>query len=91
MPSRLLIGSAIVVWCVAALGADAGAAIPIEYPRTTRIFGSRSIACACSATARTRRTALKVPNACASCHKDRTDAWAIDALKGWGYSAWRIG
>jgi hypothetical protein len=33
----------------------------------------------------------KVPNACVSCHKDKNNAWAIEALKGWGFSPWRIG
>ena len=33
----------------------------------------------------------KVPNACTSCHKDKNNAWAIEALKGWGFSPWRVG
>ena len=34
---------------------------------------------------------LKVPNACTSCHKDKTNAWATEAMRGWGLSPWRIG
>jgi predicted CXXCH cytochrome family protein len=33
---------------------------------------------------------LRVPNACTSCHADKSNAWAIDALTGWGYSRWRM-
>jgi len=33
----------------------------------------------------------KVPNACTSCHKDRTNGWAIEALTRWGLSPWRMG
>jgi formate-dependent nitrite reductase cytochrome c552 subunit len=36
--------------------------------------------------------ALKIPNACTSCHKDKTNAWATDALRSWpDVSPWRIG
>ena len=32
----------------------------------------------------------KIPNACTSCHKDKTTAWATDALRSWpGRSPWR--
>jgi len=35
---------------------------------------------------------LKVPNACTTCHKDKSNAWAIDALKQWPeFSPWRVG
>jgi len=35
---------------------------------------------------------LKIPNACNTCHKDKSPAWAIDALKSWpNISPWRIG
>jgi predicted CXXCH cytochrome family protein len=34
---------------------------------------------------------LKVPNACTSCHKDRSTAWAREALKSWeSMSPWRV-
>jgi predicted CXXCH cytochrome family protein len=34
----------------------------------------------------------KVPNACVVCHKDRSNAWAGDALKTWReLSPWRVG
>jgi hypothetical protein len=29
---------------------------------------------------------LKTPNACNTCHRDRTPEWALAALKGWGYA-----
>jgi len=33
----------------------------------------------------------KIPNPCTSCHKDKTTAWAADAMRHWpGESAWRI-
>ena len=33
---------------------------------------------------------LKIPNACTSCHSDKTTGWATDALKSWsGMSPWR--
>lgn len=32
-----------------------------------------------------------MPNACTACHKDKTDAWASAALRGWtNESAWRL-
>jgi predicted CXXCH cytochrome family protein len=32
-----------------------------------------------------------IPNACTSCHKDKTTAWAKEALKGWrNQSPWRV-
>jgi hypothetical protein len=32
-----------------------------------------------------------IPNACTSCHKDKTNAWANDALKKWpSVRAWRV-
>jgi predicted CXXCH cytochrome family protein len=35
--------------------------------------------------------AMKVPNACTSCHTDKTNAWATDALKTWAdRSPWRM-
>ena len=35
---------------------------------------------------------LKVPNACTTCHKDKTNAWATEALKKWpDVSPWRVG
>jgi predicted CXXCH cytochrome family protein len=35
--------------------------------------------------------ALKIPNACNLCHKDKTTAWATDVLKSWGdRSPWRV-
>jgi predicted CXXCH cytochrome family protein len=35
--------------------------------------------------------ALKIPNACNQCHKDKTTAWATDALKHWDdRSPWRM-
>jgi hypothetical protein len=35
---------------------------------------------------------LKVPNPCTTCHKDKSTAWALDALRHWpGVSPWRIG
>ncbi len=34
---------------------------------------------------------LKIPNACNQCHKDKTTAWAADALKHWDdRSPWRM-
>ncbi len=33
---------------------------------------------------------LKVPNACTSCHTGKTNAWAADAMIGWGFSPWRV-
>lgn len=34
---------------------------------------------------------LKIPNACTQCHKDRTTAWATEALKSWtDRSPWRM-
>ena len=34
---------------------------------------------------------LKVPNACTTCHADKTTTWAIDALKTWAnVSPWRV-
>ena len=36
--------------------------------------------------------ALKIPNACTSCHKDKTNAWATEALRSWpDVSPWRVG
>jgi predicted CXXCH cytochrome family protein len=33
----------------------------------------------------------KVPNPCTSCHKDKSNEWALDALKSWpGVSPWRV-
>jgi len=33
----------------------------------------------------------KIPNPCASCHKDKSTAWAEDAMRHWPeYSAWRL-
>jgi predicted CXXCH cytochrome family protein len=35
---------------------------------------------------------LKVPNPCTTCHKDKSTAWALDALRHWpGVSPWRMG
>jgi predicted CXXCH cytochrome family protein len=35
---------------------------------------------------------LKVPNPCIGCHTDKSNAWAIDALRSWpGMSPWRVG
>jgi len=35
---------------------------------------------------------LKVPNACTGCHADKSNAWAIDALRSWPeHSPWRVG
>ncbi|HWF86459.1 MAG TPA: cytochrome c3 family protein [Vicinamibacterales bacterium] len=35
---------------------------------------------------------LKVPNACVTCHKDKTNAWAAEALASWPeFSPWRVG
>jgi predicted CXXCH cytochrome family protein len=35
---------------------------------------------------------MKVPNSCTSCHTDKSDGWASDALKGWPeFSPWRVG
>jgi predicted CXXCH cytochrome family protein len=35
--------------------------------------------------------ALKVPNACNVCHKDRSTQWAAEGLKAWGqFSPWRM-
>ena len=35
---------------------------------------------------------LKVPNPCTTCHTDKSNAWAADALKGWPeFSPWRVG
>jgi predicted CXXCH cytochrome family protein len=35
---------------------------------------------------------LKVPNPCIGCHKDKTNAWATDALRKWlEFSPWRVG
>ncbi|HWF85212.1 MAG TPA: hypothetical protein VG222_10205 [Vicinamibacterales bacterium] len=35
---------------------------------------------------------LKVPNACVPCHKDKTTAWAAEALASWPeFSPWRVG
>jgi predicted CXXCH cytochrome family protein len=35
---------------------------------------------------------LKVPNPCIVCHKDKTNAWASEALKKWPeFSPWRVG
>jgi len=34
---------------------------------------------------------LKVPNACTTCHTDKTSKWAMEALRGWdGVSPWRV-
>jgi predicted CXXCH cytochrome family protein len=34
---------------------------------------------------------MKVPNACTTCHKDKTTKWATDALKTWPeFSPWRV-
>ena len=39
----------------------------------------------------TQTDALKIPNACNQCHKDKTTAWATDALKHWDdRSPWRM-
>lgn len=36
--------------------------------------------------------ALKVPNPCNVCHKDKTTKWATEQLKAWGqFSPWRMG
>jgi predicted CXXCH cytochrome family protein len=35
---------------------------------------------------------LKVPNACVTCHKDKTNAWAAQTLASWPeFSPWRVG
>jgi predicted CXXCH cytochrome family protein len=35
--------------------------------------------------------ALKMPNSCNTCHKDKSPAWAMEALKSWpGISSWRM-
>jgi hypothetical protein len=32
-----------------------------------------------------------IPNPCTSCHKDKTNAWAIEELKKWpNVSPWRV-
>ena len=34
---------------------------------------------------------LKVPNPCTTCHKDKTTAWATEALRHWPeFSPWRV-
>jgi predicted CXXCH cytochrome family protein len=34
---------------------------------------------------------LKIPNACTTCHTDKSTAWASEALKGWReFSPWRV-
>ena len=34
---------------------------------------------------------FKIPNACSSCHADKTTAWVRDSLKSWGsVSPWRV-
>jgi predicted CXXCH cytochrome family protein len=34
---------------------------------------------------------LKMPNSCNTCHKDKSPAWAMEALKSWpGVSVWRM-
>jgi hypothetical protein len=34
---------------------------------------------------------FKMPNACTSCHADKSAAWAIEAMRGWpGISPWRV-
>ena len=34
---------------------------------------------------------LQIPNACNTCHTDKTTAWATAALKGWtDRSPWRV-
>jgi predicted CXXCH cytochrome family protein len=34
---------------------------------------------------------LKIPNACTTCHTDKADSWATEALKSWGeHSPWRV-
>jgi predicted CXXCH cytochrome family protein len=39
----------------------------------------------------TQTDLLKIPNACNLCHKDKTTAWATDALKHWDdRSPWRV-
>ncbi|HZZ67317.1 MAG TPA: multiheme c-type cytochrome [Phenylobacterium sp.] len=39
----------------------------------------------------TQTDALQIPNACNACHKDKTTAWATDALKHWDdRSPWRM-
>jgi predicted CXXCH cytochrome family protein len=36
--------------------------------------------------------AQKIPNPCTSCHKDKTNAWATEALRSWpDVSPWRVG
>jgi hypothetical protein len=38
----------------------------------------------------TMSDSLKIPNACNVCHKDKSSAWATDALKSWAdQSPWR--
>jgi len=35
---------------------------------------------------------LKVPNACVTCHKDKTNTWAAETLASWPeFSPWRVG
>jgi hypothetical protein len=35
---------------------------------------------------------LKIPNPCTDCHRDRSVAWATEALRGWKeMSPWRVG
>lgn len=35
---------------------------------------------------------LKVPNPCTSCHRDKSNAWATQALRSWPeFSPWRVG
>jgi hypothetical protein len=35
--------------------------------------------------------ALKIPNACNTCHRDKPSGWATTALAGWGdRSIWRM-
>jgi hypothetical protein len=35
---------------------------------------------------------LKVPNACTTCHVEKSNAWAIETLTSWKeFSPWRVG
>jgi hypothetical protein len=35
---------------------------------------------------------LKIPDPCTTCHKERSNAWAAQALRSWPeFSPWRVG
>jgi hypothetical protein len=34
---------------------------------------------------------LKIPNPCTTCHTGKSNAWAVETLKGWPeFSPWRV-